>query len=56
MSPPVRTRASTTWSRCRTSRSTSFPTLTATSTAAEIAKILLQQPFRAFFIGSDLKT
>ena len=34
----------------------SFPTLTATSTAAEIAKILLQQPFRAFFIGSDLKT
>jgi hypothetical protein len=34
----------------------SFPTLTATSTAAEIAKILLQQPFRAYFIGSDLKT
>jgi hypothetical protein len=34
----------------------SFPTLTTTSTAAEIAKILLQQPFRAYFIGSDLKT
>ncbi len=34
----------------------SFPTLTGTSTAAEIAKILLQQPFRAYFIGSDLKT
>jgi hypothetical protein len=34
----------------------SFPTLTTTATAAEIAKILLQQPFRAYFIGSDLKT
>jgi hypothetical protein len=34
----------------------SFPTLTGTATAAEIAKILLQQPFRAYFIGSDLKT
>lgn len=34
----------------------SFPTLSATPTAAEIAKALLQQPFRAYFIGSDLKT
>ncbi|PTR10556.1 hypothetical protein C8R32_10183 [Nitrosospira sp. Nsp5] len=34
----------------------SFPTLTTTPTAAEIAKALLQQPFRAYFIGSDLKT
>ncbi len=34
----------------------SFPTLSTTPTAAEIAKALLQQPFRAYFIGSDLKT
>ncbi|HEY9023980.1 MAG TPA: hypothetical protein VIP05_06745, partial [Burkholderiaceae bacterium] len=34
----------------------SFPTLTGTPTAAEIAKVLLQQPFRAYFLGSDLKT
>ena len=34
----------------------SFPTLTGTPTAAEIAKILLQEPFRAYFLGSDLKT
>jgi hypothetical protein len=34
----------------------SFPTLTGTATAAEVAKILLQQPFRAYFVGYDLKT
>jgi hypothetical protein len=32
----------------------SFPTLTATPTAAEIAKALLQQPFRAYYVGDDL--
>jgi hypothetical protein len=34
----------------------SFPTLTATPTAAEIAKALLQEPFRAYWEGPDLKT
>lgn len=33
-----------------------FPPLSATPSAAEIAKALLQQPFRAYFVGSDLKT
>jgi hypothetical protein len=33
-----------------------FPPLSAKPNAAEIAKALLQQPFRAYFIGSDLKT
>ncbi|WP_394788311.1 hypothetical protein [Rhodoferax sp.] len=33
-----------------------FPALSATPSAAEIAKALLQQPFRAYFVGSDLKT
>lgn len=34
----------------------SFPALSATPSAAEIARALLQQPFRAYFVGSDLKT
>jgi hypothetical protein len=34
----------------------SFPELSATPSAAEIARALLQQPFRAYFVGSDLKT
>lgn len=34
----------------------SFPTLTATPTASEVAKALLQQPFRAYWEGPDLKT
>ena len=34
----------------------SFPMLTATANAAEIARALLQQPFRAYFVGADLKT
>ena len=34
----------------------SFPTLTPTPTAAEIAKALLQEPFRAYWEGPDLKT
>lgn len=33
-----------------------FPALSNTPSAAEIARALLQQPFRAFFIGSDLKS
>jgi hypothetical protein len=32
----------------------SFPALAPDATAAEIAKALLQQPFRAYYIGSDL--
>jgi hypothetical protein len=34
----------------------SFPTLTPDATAADIAKALLQQPFRAYYLGSDLAT
>jgi len=34
----------------------SFPTLAANSTAADIAKALLQQPFRAYYLGADLAT
>jgi hypothetical protein len=34
----------------------SFPTLTANASAADIAKALLQQPFRAYYLGSDLAT
>jgi hypothetical protein len=34
----------------------SFPTLTADATAADIAKALLQQPFRAYYLGADLAT
>ena len=34
----------------------SFPMLTAQANAAEIARALLQQPFRAFFVGADLIT
>ena len=34
----------------------SFPKLTTTPTAAEIAKALLQEPFRAYWEGPDLKT
>lgn len=33
-----------------------FPGLSNTPSAAEVARALLQQPFRAFFLGSDLKT
>ena len=33
-----------------------FPALSNTPNAAEIAKALLQQPFRAYFVGKDLKT
>ncbi len=33
-----------------------FPPLSARPSAAEIARALLQQPFRAFFLGADLKT
>ena len=33
-----------------------FPPLSAKPSAAEIARALLQQPFRAFFLGADLKT
>ena len=33
-----------------------FPALSNTPSAAEIAKALLQQPFRAYFVGKDLKT
>ena len=33
-----------------------FPMLTAQANAAEIARALLQQPFRAFFVGADLIT
>jgi hypothetical protein len=32
----------------------SFPTLAPNATAADIAKALLQQPFRAYYLGSDL--
>ena len=35
---------------------TSFPTLTPDATAAEIAKALLQEPFRAYYLGADLAT
>ncbi|WP_280155141.1 hypothetical protein [Piscinibacter sp. XHJ-5] len=34
----------------------SFPTLAANPTAADIAKALLQQPFRAYYVGDDLAT
>jgi hypothetical protein len=34
----------------------SFPTLTPNSTASDIAKALLQQPFRAYYLGDDLAT
>ena len=34
----------------------SFPGLTATPTAAEIAQVLLQEPFRAYWEGPDLAT
>ena len=34
----------------------SFPTLAANATAADIAKALLQQPFRAYYLGTDLST
>jgi hypothetical protein len=34
----------------------SFPTLGPDATAAEIAKALLQEPFRAYYLGADLAT
>jgi hypothetical protein len=34
----------------------SFPTLASNATAADIAKALLQQPFRAYYLGDDLST
>jgi hypothetical protein len=34
----------------------SFPALAANATSADIAKVLLQLPFRAYYLGSDLKT
>ncbi len=34
----------------------SFPTLTADATAADIAKALIQEPFRAYYLGNDLAT
>ena len=34
----------------------SFPTLTPNATAADIAKALLQEPFRAYYLGADLAT
>jgi hypothetical protein len=34
----------------------SFPTLALDSTASDIAKALLQQPFRAYYLGADLAT
>lgn len=34
----------------------SFPSLSETPTSAEIAKVLLQEPFRAYFVGPDLAT
>ncbi len=34
----------------------SFPTLAADATAADIAKALLQEPFRAYYVGDDLAT
>jgi hypothetical protein len=33
-----------------------FPALVETATAAEVAKALLQQPFRGYFVGDDLKS
>lgn len=33
-----------------------LPTLPPNPTAADIAKVLLQEPFRAYYLGSDLKT
>jgi hypothetical protein len=36
--------------------SASFPTLTPNATAADIAKALLQEPFRAYYLGADLWT
>lgn len=33
-----------------------FPALAANATAADIAKALLQQPFRAYYLGNDLAT
>jgi hypothetical protein len=34
----------------------SFPTLNADVTAADIAKLLIQEPFRAYYLGADLAT
>jgi hypothetical protein len=34
----------------------SFPTLQADATAADIAKALIQEPFRAYYLGADLAT
>jgi hypothetical protein len=34
----------------------SFPTLAANATAADIAKALIQEPFRAYYLGADLAT
>jgi hypothetical protein len=34
----------------------SFPALAANASAADIAKALLQQPFRAYYLGADLST
>lgn len=34
----------------------SFPSLAGNATAADIAKALLQQPFRAYYVGADLAT
>jgi hypothetical protein len=34
----------------------SFPTLTPDATAADIAKALIQEPFRAYYLGDDLAT
>jgi hypothetical protein len=33
-----------------------FPKLAANATAAEVARALLQEPFRAYWEGPDLKT
>jgi hypothetical protein len=33
-----------------------FPTLTPNATAADIAKALIQEPFRAYYLGDDLAT
>ncbi len=33
---------------------TSFPTLAPNATAAEVAKALIQEPFRAYYLGDDL--
>ena len=34
----------------------SFPTLTPDATAADVATKLIQEPFRAYYLGADLAT